>query len=373
MNMEINIQQIVGSLFIILFFGFIILAVIKFARKKKEDALPEEKEEEEKTEIAGMEDSETEEPLPEQAEIIEGATISQGLVKTRKEGFVSRLFDLIRGKTLDENQIERIEEILFTSDIGVRTSQKLINALKEGLSRKELSDEEKVFERLKKEMRDIFPGSEGGFAESLFLNNPAVIMIAGVNGSGKTTTIGKLANMLVQQGKSVLLVAGDTFRAAAADQLRIWAQRAGTDIVEGRDEQDPGSVVFEGIKKAVEEKYDAVIVDTAGRLHTRTNLLEELKKIKRVISKVIASAPHEILLVLDATTGQNGLKQAEVFLEATQVTGIALAKLDGTAKGGIVMGIYDELKIPVKFVGVGEKIEDIRPFDADEYVEALFA
>jgi fused signal recognition particle receptor len=242
--------------------------------------------------------------------------------------------------------------------------------------RKELSDPTKLRGALRGEIERIV-GLDGRAADAAGLQigaaRPWVVMVVGVNGSGKTTTVGKLAAQVQRAGHSVLLAAGDTFRAAAGEQLEIWAERVGAPIVRGKEGTDPASVCFDAVKKGVDERVDVVICDTAGRLHTKAPLMEELKKVKRVISKAAEGAPHEVLLVLDATNGQNAIAQARQFHESLGVTGIALTKLDGTAKGGVVIGICDELGIPVRFVGVGEKVADLKPFDPHEFVEALFA
>ena len=306
----------------------------------------------------------------------DGATYRKGLEKTRDEGFVGRLGKLFKGKQIDEALLDGIEEVLFTADIGVRTSQKLIDGLKAGLSRKELADEDAVWRHLEKEAADILvPVCGAPGAHSLVLAGrpkPYVVLVIGVNGSGKTTTIGKLCHKLVHDGHRVLVGAGDTFRAAAVDQVGIWTKRVGADLFEGKDGADPSSVLFDSVKHATAEGHDIVICDTAGRLHTNAQLVDELKKVKRVIAKAQPGAPHEVLLVLDATNGQNAIAQAQAFGQELGVTGIVLTKLDGTAKGGVVLGIVDELRIPVRWVGIGERTEDLRPFDARAFVQALF-
>ncbi|MBM4388746.1 MAG: signal recognition particle-docking protein FtsY, partial [Deltaproteobacteria bacterium] len=309
---------------------------------------------------------------PERLRAAEGKTLKEGLAKTRSEGFVSKLFSLVKGKSIDRELLNRIEELLLTSDIGVATAEKLIADLKNSLDRNELKDETAVFNRLKTDIRAMLANSRSGFAASLFENRPAVILIVGVNGTGKTTTIGKLAHTLSRDGKKALLVAGDTFRAAAEEQLNIWAERCGCGFFGGSQGADPASVVFDGIKKGVSQGFDVIVVDTAGRLHTKVNLIDELKKVRRVTGKALEGAPHETLLVLDATTGQNAVKQAEVFAKELGVTGIVLAKLDGTARGGVVLSIHQMLNLPVLFAGTGEKPEDISPFDPDEFIAGLF-
>ena len=301
-----------------------------------------------------------------------GRTLAAGLERTRGEGFMARLNGLFsRGSAVDDGVLAQLEEILFTADIGVRTASGLVDAARERLKRRELSDVGRVKGLIRSEVERMVslphPASlQGG-------GPPHVTMVVGVNGSGKTTTIGKLAARLTRAGKKVVIAAGDTFRAAATEQLDVWAERAHATLVRGPDGSDPGAVVFDAVKRALAEGADAVLIDTAGRLHTKTPLMEELTKVKRVLGKALPGAPHEVLLVLDATMGQNAIAQARQFQEAVGVTGIALTKLDGTAKGGVVIGISDELKIPVTWVGVGEKVADLRPFDPHEFVEALFA
>ncbi len=305
-----------------------------------------------------------------------GKTLAAGLEKTRG-GFMARLNGLFAGpKVVDEHVLADLEEVLFTADIGVRTATSLLDQARERVKRKELSDPEKLKQALRSEIARIVSlnGQLDGAQElELGGERPWVVMIVGVNGSGKTTTVGKLAAHLQRAGKKVLLGAGDTFRAAAGEQLEIWAERVGAPIVRGKDGGDPASVCFDAVKKGVEEKVDVVLLDTAGRLHTKLPLMEELKKVKRVLDKAKPGAPNEVLLVLDATNGQNAIAQARQFHEALGVTGIALTKLDGTAKGGVVIGICDELRIPILYVGIGESVADLKPFAPREFVDALFA
>lgn len=293
------------------------------------------------------------------------------LSKTRSTitGRLDRLF--LGRKEITEDLLDEIEEILFTSDIGVSTAQELIDSVREKVDRKDLKDPEKLKQALKDEIfkfltipekRDII------YPE----NSPLVIMMVGVNGVGKTTTIAKIAHRMKLEGKKVMLVAADTFRAAAIDQLVIWGKRAGAEVVKREEGMDPSAVVFDALDIAKNKGFDSVIIDTAGRLHTKKNLMDELKKIKRVCSKKIPSSPHEIWLVLDATTGQNAISQAQMFHEALNITGIILAKLDGTAKGGIIVGICHQLKIPVLYIGIGEGLEDLKPFDPEWFVNAIF-
>src|SRR5215831_10346290 len=305
------------------------------------------------------------------AEAEAGRTLAAGLERTRGEGFMARLNGLFsRGAAVDDGVLAQLEEILFTADIGVRTASELVDAARDRLKKRELGDVGRVKGLIRSEVERMVSLPR---PESLHGGGPPhVTMVVGVNGAGKTTTIGKLAAKLTREGKKVVIAAGDTFRAAASEQLDIWADRANAILVRGADGSDPGAVVFDAVKRAQAENADAVLVDTAGRLHTKTPLMEELKKVKRVLGKALPGAPHEVLLILDATVGQNAIAQAKQFQEAVGVTGIALTKLDGTAKGGVVIGISDELKIPVTWVGVGEKIVDLRPFDPHEFVEALF-
>jgi len=265
--------------------------------------------------------------------------------------------------------------VLITADIGVKTSERILERLKTRMDNDQLGDEDQVWEALREEARGILeaPGTTSGGVYRAPSESPGVILVVGVNGVGKTTTIGKLASRFQENGKKVILAAGDTFRAAAVLQLEVWGRRVGCDVVKGKERADPASVIFDAIKKAREEDADYVIADTAGRLHTKTNLMEELKKVVRSAEKALERPVDEILLVLDSTTGQNAIQQAQLFKDAIDVSGIALTKLDGTAKGGVILGIVDEHGLPVHFVGIGERVEDLREFDAPSFVEALFA
>jgi fused signal recognition particle receptor len=289
-----------------------------------------------------------------------------------REGIVGKLQKAIGGKNIDASVLDDVEAVLFGADIGAKTAERMLGAVKAKLSAKELSSFARVEETLRDEARAILSSVQ---PKPLALEGalPRVILVLGVNGSGKTTTIGKLAAQLKGAGHKVLLGAGDTFRAAAADQLEVWAKRADVPIVVGADGADPSSVLFDAVKRAKAEQFDVVLCDTAGRLHTKVNLMEELKKVARSIAKACDGAPHETLLVLDATVGQNAIAQAKEFGGAAPLSGIVLTKLDGTAKGGVVLGIVDEMKVPVRFIGVGEKIGDLRPFDAEQFLSALFA
>ena len=294
--------------------------------------------------------------------------LKSGLSKTR-EILTTDINDLFTGKRkIDDELLEELEELLITSDIGVQTTMDLIQSI--SVKSSEISGPDQLKHVLREKILELLNAtvkpSQG------IVDKPHVIMVIGVNGVGKTTTIGKLAARFSASGKKVIIAAADTFRAAAIEQLTIWADRAGVDIIKHKDMSDPAAVAYDGIQAAVARDADIVLVDTAGRLHTRKNLMEELKKIKRTISKKLPGAPHEILLILDATTGQNALSQAQLFNDALDVTGIALTKLDGTAKGGIVVSICNTLEIPLNYIGVGEKIEDLQEFDPTEFVNALF-
>ncbi len=301
-------------------------------------------------------------------------SLKEGLGRTRREGFIARLGGLFSpGKKLDKDLLDELEEVLFTADIGVKTADRLLESVRETLGRSDLKDAERVWGVMREEAKAILgAASANGTMAQPAAGMPRVTMVLGVNGTGKTTSIGKLANQAVADGKKVVLIAGDTFRAAAAEQLEHWGRRVGANVMRGKEGADPASVVFDGLKKAVEEQADVVLVDTAGRLHTQVNLMEELRKVRRVMTRAVPDAPHEVLMVLDATTGQNAIQQAKMFKEATDVTGIILTKLDGTAKGGVVIGVCDELAIPIRYIGVGERVSDLRTFQPDEFVEALF-
>jgi len=294
--------------------------------------------------------------------------LKNGLAKTRK-GFVEKVESIFSRGKIDKETIEELEEALITSDVGIHAAQEIVNFLREKIKKGEIEDTLSVKEALKKEMVSLL-GSSAPVV--LFGERPFVILTVGVNGVGKTTTIGKLASRFTSEGHSVLLGASDTFRAAAIEQLEIWAKRAGASIVKHQSGSDPAAVAFDAIESARHKKIDIVIIDTAGRLHTKSPLMEELKKVKRVVQKAMPLAPQEVLLVVDATTGQNALRQARVFNEAIGITGVALTKLDGTAKGGIVFAIKKELGIPVRLIGVGEGVDDLRDFDPKEFVKALF-
>lgn len=320
-------------------------------------------------------------PLPAQPEKQTGADttassmfqrLSQQLGKT-KEALIYRIDSLFLGKKeIDQELLDDLEEILITADLGVNTSQELLDEARRQVKRKELSDPQTLKKVLKKKIRSFIIETDRPAELVMPDKGPFIIMVVGVNGVGKTTTIGKITHKFTNAGQSVLLVAADTFRAAAVSQLKIWGERNKVRVVSHHEGADPSSVVFDAMDVALAKKYDVVIIDTAGRLHTQVNLMEELKKIKRVIGKKIPGAPHEVMLILDATTGQNAISQAKLFNATVDITGLTLTKLDGTAKGGIVVNICRELKIPIRFIGIGEQLEDLRDFDPGEFVEALF-
>lgn len=296
--------------------------------------------------------------------------LKEGLMKTRKS--ITDKIDqvLVSFGKVDEELFDELEEILITSDLGIETTMKVIADLKIKVRDRKIIDPMQVKDILKEELEEIL--SKGG-NELKLDSKPAVIIVIGVNGVGKTTSIGKIANLYKQQGKKVMLAAGDTFRAAAIDQLEIWADRVGVDIITQKEGSDPAAVIFDAVQAAKSRKADLLICDTAGRLHNKKNLMEELKKVSRVLDRELPGSDRETLLVLDATTGQNAISQAKNFSETADITGIVLTKLDGTAKGGIVVAIKSELDIPVKLIGVGEQIDDLQRFDAKEFVDALFS
>ncbi len=298
--------------------------------------------------------------------------LRSGLDKTRN-GFIRNLDEVFLGnKQLDDKVVQRLEEVLITADIGVQTAYELLESVTERVKRRELDDPEMVMKHLKVLIKDMLSGVEAPMRVG-YGSEPFVVMVLGVNGSGKTTTIAKIAARHKAAGRKVMIVAGDTFRAGAVEQVEIWAERIGCQVVRGKDKADPSSVVFEAIQRAIREDFELVLVDTAGRLHTRVPLMEELKKVHRTMGKKLPQAPHEILLVIDASMGQNAILQARTFNEAVPVTGVCLTKLDGTSKGGVILGISNELKIPIRFIGIGEKMDDLRDFNAGDFVEALFA
>ncbi|MEA5257083.1 signal recognition particle-docking protein FtsY [Arcicella aquatica] len=304
----------------------------------------------------------------------EKETLDKGLEKT-KEGLFSKLSRAVVGKSkVDEEVLDELEEILISSDVGVDTTLKIIRRIEERVARDKFVTTTELDSLLREEIAELLAQNKSEDVSEAFKSNikPYVIMVVGVNGVGKTTTIGKLASQFHKAGNKVILGAGDTFRAAAVDQLKLWGQRVGVTVIDHGMNSDPASVAYDTVKQAVEQNADVVIIDTAGRLHNKVNLMNELSKIKRVMQKFLPDAPHEILLVLDGSTGQNAFIQAQEFTKTTDVTALAITKLDGTAKGGVVIGISDQFKIPVKYIGVGEKIEDLQVFNKKEFVDSLF-
>ncbi len=296
--------------------------------------------------------------------------LTKGLAKT-KDNLTSGISNVVKGRRIDDSVLDELEEVLILSDLGVDTAERIIDDLRARARKDGAVTEQDVMTILKADLVNLF--KEVGQHKPLsFDAKPYVISIVGVNGTGKTTTIGKLANRFRNDGKKVLLAAADTFRAAAIDQLDIWADRSGVDIIHSQPGADPASVSFDALKAALARDVDVLLIDTAGRLHTKTNLMAELSKIHTVLKKQVADAPHQIFLVMDATTGQNGLSQAKQFAQAVDVTGLVLTKLDGTAKGGIVFSIARELNIPVRYIGVGESLDDLEEFNPQTFVEALF-
>jgi len=344
---------------------------MSFFKKLKEKISKKEEEYEEQT--VEVESSEEEEEEQEKESLSE--KFKHGLSKTRNS-FSGKVNDLVaRYRTVDEDFFEELEEILITADVGVNTVMDLIEELKLEVKRRNIKETSEVKEVISEKLVDIYYGDEDEEVEELTFNESGltVFLVVGVNGVGKTTTIGKLAHRLKGQGKNVVLAAGDTFRAGAIEQLEIWGERVGVPVIKHSEGSDPAAVVYDGIQSAKAKGADVLICDTAGRLQNKVNLMNELSKVNKVIEREIPEAPHESLLVLDSTTGQNALSQAKIFSEATNLSGIVLTKLDGTAKGGIVMAIRKELDIPVKFVGLGEKLTDLQAFDAHAFVYGLFA
>lgn len=304
----------------------------------------------------------------------EKESLDQGLEKT-KEGFLSKITKAVAGKaTVDEEVLDNLETALVSADVGIETTVAIIDRIEKRVARDKYVNTSELNKLLKEEIEAILTDPPAGSYTftSDFPVKPYVILVVGVNGAGKTTTIGKLAHQFKQAGKSVLLGAADTFRAAAVDQLTIWSERTGVPIVKQPMGSDPASVAFDAVQSGLSRGSDVVIIDTAGRLHNKAHLMDELSKIKRVMSKIIPEAPHEVLLVLDGSTGQNAIEQARQFTAATEVTSLAITKLDGTAKGGVVLAVTNQFKIPVKFIGVGEKVDDLLVFNKQEFVKSLF-
>jgi fused signal recognition particle receptor len=297
--------------------------------------------------------------------------LKAGIQKTRA-GFVDKIEDALQGrKEIDADLLDDLEYTLITADVGIRTATEILETIRQRVDRRLVGDAQEVKSLIRQHLLEVLQAAERPPAE--VGEPPEVVLVVGVNGSGKTTTIGKLAGRYRAGGRSVLLCAADTFRAAAVEQLQIWGQRTGVEVIRQQPGADPSAVLFDALQAAKARGTDYVIVDTAGRLHTKSNLMAELEKMTRTARRVIPNAPHEVLLVLDATTGQNGLEQARKFTETSGVTGIVLTKLDGTAKGGIVVAISRELNLPIRYVGVGEKVDDLLPFDAEKFIESLFA
>lgn len=297
----------------------------------------------------------------------------EGLAKTRT-GFTSKINDLVaKYRKVDEDFFEELEEILLQADVGFETVIELMDDLRYEVQRKNVKDTSNVQSVISEKLVEIYQAGEDEINDINFVEGLTVILMVGVNGVGKTTTIGKMAHRFKNEGKTVMLAAGDTFRAGAIEQLDVWGQRVGVDVIKQSEGSDPAAVMYDAVRSAKSRGVDVLICDTAGRLQNKVNLMNELQKVQRVISREVPGAPHEVLLALDATTGQNAMIQAQTFKEVTDVTGIVLTKLDGTAKGGIVLAIRNKLKIPVKYVGLGEKLDDLQPFDAQKYVYGLFA
>jgi fused signal recognition particle receptor len=291
-------------------------------------------------------------------------------LKSTRGNLISRLAGIFRqDRELDTSILDEVEEVLITADVGVHTTERILEALRTQLNGGQLSSADDAWDAIREEARSILASSGQGLVIG---QKPTVILVVGVNGVGKTTTIGKLASRFDRQGKTLLLGAGDTFRAAAVTQLEVWGRRVGCEVVKGKDRADPGSVIFDAIEKAKADGVDIVIADTAGRLHTKVPLMDELKKLGRTVEKALGRPADHVLLVLDATTGQNAIQQAQLFKDALPLSGIVLTKLDGTAKGGVILGIVDQHQVPIEFVGVGEKVEDLKAFGAEAFLEALF-
>jgi fused signal recognition particle receptor len=291
-------------------------------------------------------------------------------LKSTRGNLISRLAGVFRkGRELDPSILDEVEEVLITADVGVHATERILEALRNQMNGGHLSSVDEAWDAIREEARSILASSGHGLALD---RKPTVILVVGVNGVGKTTTIGKLASRFDRQNKTLLLAAGDTFRAAAVTQLEVWGRRVGCEVVKGKDRADPGSVIFDAIQRAKDEGLDIVIADTAGRLHTKVPLMDELKKLGRTVEKALGRPADHVLLVLDATTGQNAIQQAQLFKDALPLSGIVLTKLDGTAKGGVILGIVDRHQVPIEFVGIGEKVEDLKPFDAETFLQALF-
>ena len=340
-----------------------------FWRRNKEDKFS--------TSVLGLDKSIEE--LKKQEDAVEneiGVRFTKAIAKTR-DSINTKLDTIFEGrKQIDEALLDELEEMLISTDIGVQTTMQLLEAIRKGVSRQEINDLQALKAVMKKELLEILHHStEAGVASETAVSEtikPYVLMVVGVNGVGKTTTIGKLAQRIKNEGNDVLICAADTFRAAASEQLEIWATRAGVPLIQQKQGTDPAAVLFDALQSAKSRNSDVLIVDTAGRLHNKSNLMAELEKMKRIAAREVSQAPHETLLVIDAVTGQNGLEQARQFMKAADVTGIVLTKLDGTAKGGIAVAIAKELNLPIRYVGIGEQVDDLMVFDAESYVNGLF-
>ncbi|KYG64603.1 signal recognition particle-docking protein FtsY [Bdellovibrio bacteriovorus] len=379
---QIEILFYVVGLLLFVIFGVIILSYLRRTRQPSQQ-LPHEAKREMPTTAEPAEETEAVlahvDSTGQIVSDIEAPAIDlKEALKKTEENLFGRIRNLFKSDS-GSAHLDEIEEILYTSDLGPTTVQRLMAALEEKLSKKERADYDTVRSALKEEIKNIFAGSHSSTPEQGILskiqfaeNGPTVLMIVGVNGAGKTTSIGKISSQLASQGKKVLVAAGDTFRAAAGGQLKVWTDRAQVEIFSPEGVTDPSAVAFDAVAKGKAQNYDVVIVDTAGRLHTQANLMEEIKKMKRVMSKVIPEAPHETLIVLDANSGQNALMQAKEFHNALTLTGAVLTKMDGTAKGGVAVGLAQELQIPIKLIGVGERIQDLRTFSSQEFVDSLF-
>jgi fused signal recognition particle receptor len=349
----------------------------RFFRRRKDDE-PASPPEDEVPAEATAEPAATDEPRIGTDDDTAAHTVEEATEKTRK-GFFGRIGGLFRRGGLDEALWEELEETLVTADTGVQTTMRIIDDVRQRVKDEKISDPEAALTALKEEMVEVLDvGEDKGQiwhsqGERETLPRPAVILVVGVNGTGKTTSIGKLAHQYTARGLKVVLAAADTFRAAAIEQLKHWGERAGVDVIAHQQGADPGAVVFDAMAAAEKRNADVLIIDTAGRLHTKANLMEELRKINRIIQRTVPDGPHEVMLVLDAATGQNAMQQAKYFTEAVSVTAILLSKLDGTAKGGVVFSVCDELGVPVRFVGTGERPQDLARFEPVEFVEALFA
>lgn len=381
-EMQVDILFAVVGILLTIIFGAIVFGAWKRSRKKEAPQLPAVPSEAAPTPTPAPSPSSTSSPalvaevakLPAEEKVVDLKTA----LKKTEENLFGRIRNLFKTE-INSKYFEEIEEILYTSDLGPATVQRLMGALEEKLSKKERADYDMVRDALKEEIKNIFASSQSenhhqGILEQIRFaeSGPTVLMIVGVNGAGKTTSIGKISSQLASQGKKVLVAAGDTFRAAAGGQLKVWTDRAHVEIFSPEGVTDPSAVAFDAVAKGKAQNYDIVIVDTAGRLHTQANLMEELKKMKRVMTKVVPEAPHETLIVLDANSGQNALMQAKEFHGALTLTGAVLTKMDGTAKGGVAVGLAQELQIPIKLIGVGERIQDLRTFSAQEFVDSLF-